>query len=476
VSDTPPDDKKAEDAKDVSTKDDEKKLPPSKLGRFIQTYSAFLSSFVIGMAGLIATSIWQYRQSEIARRQSESQQEIAKMQAENSWRIERAEILAKNLQVLASHGANTADQRYGVLLSLTRGNILDPELAVSYALELGKDNADYMRSVLASAEHKSYQQLLQAFQMTCLQRYGVARDVPVCKNDLLAERSQAIAELIADELDDDRAAVQSGGKARDGGPMTLLADERRVQGSPAKLAWLFEPYLTSLYERRQWSAINDFERRSTGARLVAALVLMTSRTGELVAASEAAALEKLHAERRAWLANYLLGSTCDAECRGKLADTMLSVYGEAQGSFDDVMRRLLMRPRSEAAPALARLHSRLLWCQVDAGDLALFRDRVLVPTVAELATAKKPPDAQIVEDVVSLLAMAPEPTAEPARTAFRAAIAALQKNAPQAYQKAYLGRRAYAERERLDPPALIRKMSFCGAEDTSFGVAPPTED
>ena len=76
---------------------------------------------MIGAAGLVATSIWQYRQSEITRRQAESQQQIASMQAENGWRIERAEILAKNLQVLASTGPNTVEQRYGVLLSLARG-------------------------------------------------------------------------------------------------------------------------------------------------------------------------------------------------------------------------------------------------------------------------------------------------------------------------------------------------------------------
>src|SRR6185436_21056515 len=100
---------------------------------------------------------------EIARRQAESQQKIALTQAENSWRIERAEILSKNLQVLASSGGNNVEQRYGVLLSLTRGNILDPELAVSYALELGKDNTSYMRSVLSSTDNKSYNQLAQAF-------------------------------------------------------------------------------------------------------------------------------------------------------------------------------------------------------------------------------------------------------------------------------------------------------------------------
>src|ERR1700753_3813838 len=107
----------------------EKKEEPSRLGKFIQTYHSFLSSFVISAAGLIATSIWQYRAAENASQQSKAQQELAQVQFKNSWQIERAEILSKNLQVLASSGENTVEQRYGVLLSLTRGNILDPELA-----------------------------------------------------------------------------------------------------------------------------------------------------------------------------------------------------------------------------------------------------------------------------------------------------------------------------------------------------------
>jgi len=43
---------------------------PSRLGRFIQNYSGFLSSFVIGVAGLVATSIWQFRQAQNAERLS----------------------------------------------------------------------------------------------------------------------------------------------------------------------------------------------------------------------------------------------------------------------------------------------------------------------------------------------------------------------------------------------------------------------
>src|ERR1051326_6037029 len=84
----------------------------SKLVRCIIKYHTFLSSFVIGVAGLIATSIWQYRQSETTRNQALAQQKVAETAAENSWKITRADILSKNLGVLASTGPETAAQRY----------------------------------------------------------------------------------------------------------------------------------------------------------------------------------------------------------------------------------------------------------------------------------------------------------------------------------------------------------------------------
>src|SRR4029079_4973436 len=100
-----------------------------------------------------------------------------------------------------------------------------------------------------------------------------------------------------------------------------------------KMAWLFEPYLQDLYERRQWEQIQKFESFSAVAGLVGALVLATARTGELVSTGEASALDTFHTERRKWLVSYLLGKSCDADCRGKLVDVMLSSYGEAEGDY-----------------------------------------------------------------------------------------------------------------------------------------------
>jgi hypothetical protein len=437
----------------------------TRLGRFIQTYHGFLSSFVIGVAGLIATSIWQYRQSQVAGEQARSEQTIAKTKAENDWRIARAEILAKNLNVLSTQGANTADQRFGVLLSLTRGSIIDPELAVSYALELGKDNPSYMRSVLEATAQKNYNQLAQGFKMTCLQRFGVQRNADICKDDALSDRSDAIAQVIQDELEATTAVSAPPGN----GPLALLREDREVQASPGKMSWLYEPYLQDLYERRQWQEIDNFERFSTGARLVGALVLATARTGELVSNTEAAELERFHAARRKWLITYLLGRGCEPECRGKLVDVMLSSYGEAQGDYDEPLKRLLRQSRAEAAPTLGHLHARLLWCQVDGDDLVELRDRVLVPALAQaLGDAKADPN--LVEDLVGLVALVPEPAPNAdakAQAAWKALPAALAR-ANERYQRTFNNKRAAAARERSNPPPMIKKVNFCNAAAQAF--------
>jgi hypothetical protein len=424
-----------------------------------------MSSFVIGVAGLIATSVWQYRQSKTAEQQALSEQAIAKTKADNDWRITRADILSKNINILATQGPNTADQRFGVLLSLTRGSIIDPELAVSYALELGKDNPSYMRSVLESTVNKNYEQLEQGFKLTCLQRFGVEKAAEICKDDVLAERSDAIADVIQDELTAAMAVAPDGGSTAVGslGPLSLLRDEREVQERAGRLSWLFEPYLQDLYERRQWNDVQRFENTSTGARLVAALVLATARTGELVSPTEAAALESFHSQRRKWLTGYVFGNTCDPECRGRLVDVMLSSFGESGGDYDEPLKKLLQQTHAEAGGTITHLHSRLLWCQVDGNDLAQLRDRVLVPAfVGALANPKVEPT--MLEDLAGLVALVPEPdsTDPQGQGAWKAMMAALSK-ANDKVQRAYNARRSSAQRERTNPPPMIKKVNFCNA-------------
>src|SRR6185312_11676822 len=182
------------------------------------------------------------------------------------------------------------------------------------------------------------------------------------------ERSDAIAQVVADEMDA-TAAVHGAAAA---GPMSILREEREVQASPGKLEWLFDPYLEDLYDRRVWQEIQRFEDFSTGARLVAALALSTARTSEMVSSAEAGLIEKFHADHRKWLASYLLGATCGGDCRGKLVNAMLSGYLQAQGDYDEPFQRLLTQPRAESASAFAHLHKRFLWCQVDPDAAAQF--------------------------------------------------------------------------------------------------------
>jgi hypothetical protein len=409
--------------------------------------------------------VWQYRQSKTAEQQALSEQAIAKTKADNDWRITRADILSKNINILATQGPNTADQRFGVLLSLTRGSIIDPELAVSYALELGKDNPSYMRAVLESTVNKNYEQLEQGFKLTCLQRFGVEKAAEICKDDALAERSDALADVIQDELTAAMTVAPDGGAATVGslGPLSLLRDEREVQERAGRLSWLFEPYLQDLYERRQWNDVQRFENTSTGARLVAALVLATARTGELVSPTEAAALETFHSQRRKWLTGYVFGNTCDPECRGRLVDVMLSSFGESNGDYDEPLKKLLRQTHAEAGGTITHLHSRLLWCQVDGNDLAELRDRVLVPSFTE-ALANPKVEPTMLEDLAGLVALVPEPdsTDPQGQGTWKAMMAALSK-ANDKVQRAFNARRSSAQRERTSPPPMIKKVNFCNA-------------
>lgn len=440
----------------------------TKLGKFIQTYSAFLSSFVIGVAGLVATSIWQYRQSQIASDQAKSQQAIAETKAENDWRIARADILSKNLAVLSGQGPGSADQKFGVLLSLSRGEIIDPELAVSYAMELGKQNATYMRTVLEATGKKNYDQLAQGFKLTCRQRYGVQKATDLCKDDTLAQRSEAIAEVIVDEMDATMVVHAAPGN----GPLSLLREERVVQTQPAKYAWMFTPYLQDLYDRRQWQDIQRFETFSTGAHLVSSLVLAAARTGELVSAAEAPQINTFHGDHRKWLVSYLLGGTCGGECRGKLVNAMLTTYLEAGGDYDEPFGRLLLQPRAQGASTFAHLHMRLLWCQIAADAESEFRDKVLLPTL-DTAMSQPKTDATLLEDLVGLVALVPEPPSSDANatTAWKKLFEQLD-HSKEHLSRTYSTRRAASARERSNPPPAMKKVSFCGPD----GTPPPAAD
>ncbi len=428
--------------------------PQSKLGAFIQKYHTVLSSSVLGIAGLVATSIWQYRQSETTRKQSESQEKVAETQAENSWKIERAEILGKNLQVLSSTGPGTVEQRYGVLLSLTRADIIDPELAVSYALELGKDSPEDMQSVLANTNGKDYERLVRAFTLSCEERWGTTPNLDLCTNDPLAARSAAIAELISDDV----ASALAGG---DPGPMKLLSDERQVQLDVQPLTGLFETALVDMYERRQWDELAKFASSSPGAHLVSSLVLTAARTGEFVTDDEAHQLDDFHKEQTKWLVAYLDGKTCDAECKGRVLEVMLSHYAEAQGDYDAEMAKLFESSHTQSARAISRLHARLLWCQVDDDDLTPLRDRALVPAAAKLlATPSADPITR--DGVISLLAVVPDPPAtDAAATAAWNALMAQIDRAGDRVSRMLKDRRAIAARQRKAPPPAMKRLDFC---------------
>ena len=152
---------------------------------------------------------------------------------------------------------------------------------------------------------------------------------------------------------------------------------------------------------------------------------------------------------------------------------MVSHYDESQGDYDVAVRTLLESPRAMAGNAVSRLHARLLWCQVDASDLVPLRDHVLVPAVMDMV-GKPKPDPATLDDLVGLLALAPEPAAadKDATDKWRAGLAALEKPGTK-FGKLFRDRRFTADRERKAPPPAMKKLSFCGIGEAATGTPTP---
>ncbi len=443
---------------DEAKSEPEKKpaLPETKLSAFLTRYATLLSSTVLGIAGLSATSIWQCRQSSVSEQQARAQQQVAATQADNSWKIERADILSKNIAVLSATGPETAEQRYGVLLSLTRGNLLDPELAESYALELGKDNAENMASVLGNLPGKDYGRLARAYTVSCKDRYGISPAIEGCTNKL-DERSKAIAQVVSDEADTAIAAGKPG-------PLVLLDDEHEVQMHIQRVSALFTPLLDSLYEDRKWDSIKKFSAHSNAAHLVTALVLAAAHTGEFVTEAEAKQLRQFDDTEATWLASYLGGPTCDAECRSRSLSTMVSHFAVADHSFDAATKIIIQAPRALSGMAVSFLHTRLLWCQIDAADAAALRDDVLVPAVAAMVANPKA-EPSVRDSLLSLMLLVPDPNPDDAKAiaGWNAMNAAIVK-AGDKFPTAVKDRKATAARQRANPPPAFKKFNFCAVQ------------
>lgn len=447
--------------------------PPKRgsLAEFVSANTNVVSSFVIGIAGLAVTSTYQCNQGELQKRQAEAQMKIAREQADNSWRIERAKILSENLKTLTARGGDTVEQRYGVLLSLLRGSILEPDVAVSYALELGRDNPEYMRSVLTNIDRKDeqyYRRLEAAYVVTCEQRYGVSSAaVPQCASDKMAERSAALALTMMDNLEDPTVLDDPSS------PLNLLADERSVYPNLFRWVGLLSPYLQDLYERRIWDRIDKVMAKNQGAKLVATLALSVA-SNELTAESDAD--KALRARLQGLVEGYLAGSrSCDSECRVRVFTFVVSNLGKSRGMFDRALRTLLQSSRTQVEPLMMRLATRLQYCQHDPADGPILRDSVLIPTVvAELAEPK--PDMAKVDELMGLLALLPEPSA-PSET-WTKLLDQLTKLPGSRYPKLLTDKRqevAKLRRANVQPLGPVRSLqaskkrpSFCvGTEEVS---------
>ena len=89
-----------------------------------------------------------------------------------------------------------------------------------------------MRAVLEATAQKNYNQLAQGSKLTCLQRFGVEKAAEICKDDALADRSSAIAQVFQDELE----ATTAVNAPPETGPLSLLREDREIQAFPGKMS------------------------------------------------------------------------------------------------------------------------------------------------------------------------------------------------------------------------------------------------
>jgi hypothetical protein len=225
-------------------------------------------------------------------------------------------------------------------------------------------------------------------------RFGITRDVQVCPPAGLVERSNAIAQLFADEIDDARH------KGGENGPVAILADERYVQSMPLKLAALFLPYLTDLFERRQLAEISAFEQTSLGARLVSAHGARADPAQRLRRGQRERGDRQVPRPAHGLVAPVPVRLELRRRVQGSAGGHHAHQYVESAGRFDQALRQLFVRPRGEVAMALARLHSRLLQCQVSPEDGDGLRDNIIIPALSE-ALARGASEA--IDDLLGLL-------------------------------------------------------------------------
>lgn len=377
--------------------------PPERrsIGKLMHENTQFLSSVVIGGAGLIATSLYQWNNSKLAQQQADWQRQREQEKSDNEWRIERAKILAQNLQTLTARGSDTAEQRYGVLLSLTRGKIIERDLAVSYALELGKDNSEDMRSVLSNIEDKDvhyYRRLIEAYEPTCTQRYGTqASSMYVCRKDRLESFSKGIAEAVADDLADPENAV----------PLAPLHDERYVHTRLISMLGTYDEFVNDVYDRRQWQVLDRFLGNSTGARLIGSFDLLMQSV-ETVNSADQASIRQRFDQTHSWLHDYIAGPACDGDCRSRMSSVLLSNLGHSPDHFPRLLQSLLEGNRIEVAPFVDRLLVRLTACQLDQNLIPLLRDQVLVPALLT-QVAKPQPQQELIDQLLALMQTLPLP-------------------------------------------------------------------
>ena len=262
-----------------------------------------------------------------------------------------------------------------------------------------------------------------------------------------------------------RDGRRGGHGPRQGARWRSLSDEREVQDAPARLAWLFEPYLQDLYERRAVEGDPRFEG-SRPARAWWARWCSRPRAPASWSARRGRGDREFHAERRKWLASYLFGQQLRPRLPRQAGRRHVELVRRGAGRLRRAVAPLLHAVARRGGPDVGHLHARL---SVVPDGRQTISSSCATACSCPRFTWRGPPTDPKAEAAMARISPGWSPSCPspapptPGQAAWKSSCTRRSTKRNDKVQRTFNPPRASAARERANPPPMIKKVNFCNA-------------